>query len=53
MSEGPHKSHTKEYMLVFLALAIFTASVIELVIPELRCCLQRLQKQLGLPCGEN
>ena len=33
MSEGTHKSHTKEYMLVFLALAIFT--VIELVIPEL------------------
>ncbi len=33
MSEGTHKSHTKEYMLVFLALAVFTA--IELVIPEL------------------
>ena len=33
MSEQTHKSHTKEYMLVFLALTIFT--VVELVIPEL------------------
>ena len=34
MSEHAHKSHTKEYMLVFLALAIFT--VIELYIPEMK-----------------
>ena len=33
MTEKTHKSHTKEYMLVFLALAVFT--VIELIIPEL------------------
>lgn len=33
MSDQVHKSHTKEYMLVFLALAIFT--IIELIIPEL------------------
>ncbi len=33
MSDNAHKSHTKEYMLVFLALALLT--VIELIIPEL------------------
>lgn len=33
MSDQVHKSHTKEYMLVFLALAVLT--IIELIIPEL------------------
>ena len=33
MSDQVHKTHTKEYMLVFLALAVFT--IIELIIPEL------------------
>jgi cytochrome c oxidase subunit 4 len=44
MSEHTHKSHTKEYMLVFLALAVFT--VIELIIPELN--VSYASKAIGL-----
>ncbi len=34
MSEVDHKSHKKEYFLVFIALAVLTA--VELVIPDLK-----------------
>ena len=44
MSEHVHKSHTKEYMLVFLALAVLT--VIELIIPEMN--ISYSSKALGL-----
>ena len=33
MSEGTHKSHTKEYLIIFFLLALFT--VAELFIPEM------------------
>ena len=33
MSEGTHKSHTKEYLIIFFLLGVFT--VIELYIPEM------------------
>tara|TARA_B100000886_G_C20384328_1_gene475342 strand:- start:449 stop:730 length:282 start_codon:yes stop_codon:yes gene_type:complete len=44
MSSQTHKSHFKEYMLVFLALALFT--VIELVIPEMN--ISYASKAIGL-----
>ena len=44
MSENTHKSHTKEYMLVFLALGILT--VIELIIPEMN--ISYSSKAIGL-----
>ena len=44
MSDKAHKSHTKEYMLVFLALAVLT--IIELIIPELN--VSYASKAIGL-----